>query len=70
MKRSSSHSSPRSRGFTLIELLMAIAVAAVVLVIVNQSFFQSHRSIEAVSDQRQSYQMVRIAMDRMVKDLC
>jgi hypothetical protein len=45
-------------------------VAAGVLVIVNQSFFQSHRSIEAVSDQRQSYQMVRIAMDRMVKDLC
>lgn len=49
---------------------MAIAVAAVVLAIVNQSFFQSHRSIEAVGDQRRSYQMVRIAMDRMIKDLC
>jgi hypothetical protein len=48
---------------------MAIFIAAIALVIVNMSFFQAHRSIEAVSSQRQAYQMVRIVMDRMVKDL-
>jgi len=48
---------------------MAIAIAAVVLTIVNLSFFQSHRAIEAVSGRRQTYQMARIVMDRMIKDL-
>ncbi len=48
---------------------MAIAIAAIVMTIVNLSFFQAHRSIESVGSQRQTYQMVRIVMDRVVKDL-
>lgn len=60
---------PNKKGFTLIEVLMAVFIAAIALAIVNVSFFQSHRSIEAVSSQRQAYQMVRIVMDRMIKDL-
>lgn len=70
MRRSLWNSFPPSEeGFTLIEVLMAIFIAAIALVIVNVSFFQAHRSIEAVSSQRQAYQMVRIVMDRMIKDL-
>jgi len=69
LRRISSYSFPRSRGFTLIELLMAIAIAAIALTIVNLAFFQSHRTIEAVGEQRHTYQMVRIVMDRMMKDL-
>ncbi|MGB4000805.1 MAG: type II secretion system protein [Desulfomonilia bacterium] len=69
MRRISSRSSHRDSGFTLIELLMAIAIAAIVLTVVNLSFFQAHRSIESVGSQRQTYQMVRVVMDRMMKDL-
>jgi len=50
-------------------VLMAVFIAAIALVIVNLSFFQTHRSVEAVSSQRQAYQMVRVVMDRMIKDL-
>ncbi len=70
MRQSSCHSFPLNEGgFTLIEVLMALFIGAIVLTIVNMSFFQVHRSVEAVSSQRQAYQMVRIVMDRMVRDL-
>lgn len=51
------------------ELLLAIAIAAIVLVIVNTAFFQSHANIESIRSQREAYQTVRIVMDRMLKDL-
>ena len=69
MKRSLFHFSPSRRGFTLIELLLAIAIAAIALSIVNATFFQSHRTIESVRQQRETYQMVRIVMDRIIKDI-
>lgn len=69
MRRSLFHFSPLIKGFTLIEILMAIAIAAIALTIVNATFFQSHRTIESVRDQRENYQMVRIVMDRIIKDL-
>ncbi len=48
---------------------MAIAIAAIVVTIVNSTFFQSHRVIETVTAHTRSYQMVRIAMDRIVRDV-
>ncbi|MRR37695.1 prepilin-type N-terminal cleavage/methylation domain-containing protein, partial [bacterium] len=70
LRQSSCRSFPLNEGgFTLIEVLMALFIGAIALTIVNMSFFQVHRSVEAVSSQRQAYQMVRIVMDRMVKDL-
>jgi hypothetical protein len=48
---------------------MAIFIGAIVVAIVNMAFSRSHRSMEIVEAQRQTYQMVRIVMDRMVKDL-
>jgi hypothetical protein len=48
---------------------MAVFITAIILVIVNVSFFQAHRAVETVNSQRQAYQMVRIVMDRMIKDL-
>ena len=47
---------------------MAIAIAAIVLVIVNTSFFRSHNNIQAIKEKNEAYQMVRIVMDRMIKD--
>lgn len=48
---------------------MAVFITAIILVIVNVSFFQAHRAVDTVNSQRQAYQMVRIVMDRMIKDL-
>ena len=48
---------------------MAIFIGAIVVGIVNTAFFRSHNSMEIVSEQRETYQMVRMVMDRMVKDL-
>jgi hypothetical protein len=48
---------------------MAIFIGAIVLGIVNTAFFRSSHSIEIVNAQRETYQMVRIVMDRILKDL-
>jgi prepilin-type N-terminal cleavage/methylation domain-containing protein len=69
LRRNSSLFSLQNKGFTLLELLLAIAIAAVIITIVNFAFFQSNKNIEAVRTQREAYQTVRIVMDRMVKDL-
>ncbi|HHO76943.1 MAG TPA: prepilin-type N-terminal cleavage/methylation domain-containing protein [Deltaproteobacteria bacterium] len=69
MRPDSSHFFPPTRGFTLIELLLAIAIAAIALTIVNMTFFESHRRIESVGHYKETYQMVRIVMDRIIKDL-
>ena len=57
------------RGFTLIEILLAIAIAAVVVTVVNTTFFESHRIVEQVDDQTRTYQMARTALDRLARDL-
>ena len=69
MRRKSSPLSLQNKGFTLLELLLAIAITAVIITIVNFAFFQSNKNIEAVRTQREAYQTVRIAMDRIIKDL-
>jgi hypothetical protein len=48
---------------------MAVVIGAIVLAIVNTAFFRSHNSMEVIAAQRQTYQMVRIVMDRVIKDL-
>jgi hypothetical protein len=50
-------------------MLLAIAIGAIVLFIVNTTFFRSHDNIESIGSQREVYQTVRIVMDRMIKDL-
>ena len=51
------------------ELLLAVAIAAIALAIVNMTFFQSHAAMESVRIQGEVYQMVRLALDRMNRDL-
>lgn len=48
---------------------MAVFIGAIVVATVNIAFFRAHHSIEIVDAQRQTYQMVRIVMDRILKDL-
>jgi type II secretory pathway component PulJ len=51
------------------ELLLAIAIAAVVMTIVNSVFFNSYNVAQSVGEQTEVYQVARIAMDRMIKDI-
>ena len=69
MKHNLSPTSRHSKGFTLLEILLAVAIAAIVITIVTSTFYQSHRAIESVKYQREVYQMVRIVMDRIIKDI-
>ncbi|HDP25856.1 MAG TPA: prepilin-type N-terminal cleavage/methylation domain-containing protein [Deltaproteobacteria bacterium] len=69
MKRRSCRFFRGADGFTLLELLLALAIAAMVITTVNMTFFLSHRNIRAISEQREAYQMVRITMDRIIKDI-
>ncbi|MEA2101538.1 MAG: prepilin-type N-terminal cleavage/methylation domain-containing protein [Thermodesulfobacteriota bacterium] len=57
------------RGFTLVEILMAMAITAIVVTIINMTFFRSHEVISSVRDTSEVYEMVRIAMARMVRDV-
>lgn len=51
------------------ELLLAMAITAIVLTIVNTTFFRSHRQMQQVRAETDVYQMVRMSFDRMVRDL-
>ncbi len=57
------------RGFTLIEILLALAIAAVVITIVNMAFFSSYRLSRSVKQEARTYQMVRVAFATMIKDI-
>jgi len=39
------------------------------MTIVNTTFFQSYRIMDIIDDQSREYQMVRMAIDRMVRDI-
>lgn len=53
----------------MIEALLAIFIAVIVVTAVNASFYQSQKVMQDVQKQGEFYQMGRMAMDRMVRDL-
>ncbi len=57
------------KGFTLIEVILAIAISAVVMGTVYVTFYQSHKVTSTVAVQTEVYQMARLCLDRMIKDL-
>lgn len=57
------------RGFTLVELLLAIAISVVIVGTVYVTFYQSHKVTTTIMSQTEVYQMARLVMDRMMKDL-
>lgn len=59
----------RARGFTLIELMVAVAIVAVVSTMVWGSFKQTSMTKRAVEAQAVRYRTVRIALDRMAREL-
>ena len=57
------------KGFTLIEVMLAIAISVVVMGTVYVTFYQSHKVTSTVAAQTEVYQMARLCLDRMIKDL-
>jgi general secretion pathway protein J len=59
----------RSRGFTLIEVLVAVSIVAMVTTLVWGSFRDTFRTKSAIEAQSGRYRTVRIALERMARDL-
>jgi prepilin-type N-terminal cleavage/methylation domain-containing protein len=63
------NSKRNKKGFTLIELMLAITISVVVVGTVYVTFYQSHKVTQSIMAQTEVYQMARLCMDRMMKDL-
>jgi general secretion pathway protein J len=59
----------RSRGFTLVEVLVAVAILAMVTTLVWGSFKDTFRTKSQVEAQSGRYRTVRIALERLARDL-
>ena len=58
-----------SRGFTLLEILIAIFILSVVLTTIFAAYSGTLTVIKELDDDSRAYQMARITLDRMSRDL-
>jgi len=59
----------RSRGFTLLELLIAITILGIVLSTIYAAYSGTLTTIKELGDDSRVYQMARVTLDRMTRDL-
>ncbi|MEO6953056.1 MAG: prepilin-type N-terminal cleavage/methylation domain-containing protein [Polyangia bacterium] len=59
----------RDRGFTLIEVMVSVAILAMMSTLVWSSFKQTSLTKKNVESQALRYRTVRLALDRMAKEL-
>jgi general secretion pathway protein J len=59
----------RARGFTLIEVMVAVGILAMVTTLVWGSFKQTFRTKTAVEAQSARYRTVRLALERMSREI-
>jgi general secretion pathway protein J len=59
----------RSRGFTLIEVMVAMAIVAMMSMVVWSSFRETSNTKKMVEAQALRYRTVRLALDRMAREL-
>ena len=57
------------RGFTLIEFLVALTIFAAILAMLYPSYTGTFHNIETAESESETYQMARIALERMSEDL-
>ena len=67
--RSAPDTSVKERGFTLIEIMVAMAITAVLLTILYQSFGATIRATEIVDQETDIYRMARISLSVMTEEL-
>lgn len=53
----------------MIEALLAIVIAVIAMAAVNAAFYQSQKVMQSVQQQGEVYQMGRMSMDRMIRDI-
>jgi general secretion pathway protein J len=58
-----------SRGFTLLEILIAISILAIVLTTIYAAYSGTLTIIKELDDDSRAYQMARITLDRINRDL-
>jgi general secretion pathway protein J len=57
------------RGFTLMEVMVAVAITALMGTIVTMAFQTGFRAKEVVEGEAEHYRMVRIALNRMAREI-
>lgn len=57
------------RGFTLMEVMVAVAITALMGTIVAMAFQTGFRAKEVVEGEAEHYRMVRVAMNRMAREI-
>lgn len=57
------------RGFTLMEVMVAVAITALMGTIVSMAFQTGFRAKEVVEGEAEHYRMVRVAMNRMAREI-
>jgi general secretion pathway protein J len=69
MTRPMTRATTRRRGFTLIEVMVAVAILAIVTTLTWTSFKQTIATKSAIEGQAGRYRTVRLALDRMAREL-
>lgn len=59
----------RARGFTLIEVMVSVSILAIVTTLTWASFKQTFSTKSAIESQAGRYRTVRLALDRMAREL-
>jgi general secretion pathway protein J len=67
--RSATLSLNGSRGFSLIEVVIAIAITAMIGTLIASSFYTGFRARDTVVAEADKYRMLRVAMNRMVREI-
>jgi general secretion pathway protein J len=69
MTRETTQGRQRQRGFTLIEVMVAVSILAIVTTLTWTSFKQTIATKSAIEGQAGRYRTVRLALDRMAREL-
>jgi general secretion pathway protein J len=69
MKTGMTSKTNQPRGFTLIEVLIAVFILSIVMATVYVSYSRTLKTARQMEEESVIYNMARVAMDRIIKDL-
>jgi general secretion pathway protein J len=68
-RQADARNAAKRQGFTLLEILVAMFILVVILSTVYTSFTGSLRIVNMTESQAETYQMARMALERLIEDL-